>query len=172
MKHIMKLVAALNLIMGGFLLYDAAVRLSTGQQLLIFDEYLGGFARVMPILLGISMILASVLVLLNKSSAMVFYSYINSFLFLLFYTPSVFYSGIKERYSPWIIVIQFVVLITCTILLFTTGGKGKETSVGKTRKTLQEHKLSMKRFLDHEEVEETAEESKTSTVTEAGEGKQ
>lgn len=169
MKHIMKLVAVLNLSMGGYLLYDAAVRLATGQQLLIFDEYLGGFARALPVLLGISMVLASTLVLLKKNTATVFYSYINSFLFLLFYTPSVFYSGIEERYSPWVIVLQFGVLITCTILLFTTGGKGRDASRGRTRKTFQEHKQSMKRFLDHDEAEERSDTSDTAEATPAGE---
>ena len=171
MKYIMRLVALINLIMGGFLLYDAVIRLTTNQQLLIFDEYLGGFARALPVLLAISMLLAALLILIRTSSAMVFYSYINSFLFLLFYTPSVFYSGIKERYSPAVIVIQFLVLITCTILLFMTRGKGVDSVAAVPKKRLDDHKRSMQRYLDPEEDGETTDSPERQGPLKPGNGK-
>lgn len=144
----MILVALVNMITGGYLLNDAGIRITSNQQLLIFDEYLSSFARFIPILLGVSMILASFLLLLNKSTAILFYSYVNSFLFLLFYTPSVFYSGIEERYSPWLIVVQFSVLITCTILLYATREKGKGRAGKQAWETYEEYKRSMHRFLN------------------------
>lgn len=119
------LVAWINLLMGGYLFIDAILRLSGGMSLLIFDEYLYGYAKFIPLLLSLSMILASIFMLIRKSSVTLLYAYINSFLFLLFYTPSVFYSGIKERYSPWLLVIQFLLCILCTILLYTSQEMGR-----------------------------------------------
>lgn len=171
MKRMIVLVAAVNLIMGGYLLNDAIVRLSTGQQLLIFDEYLGGFAKALPVLLGLSMIVASALLLVKKDTAMVFFSYINSFLVLLFYTPSVFYSGIEERYSPWLIGIQFALLITCTIFLFTTTGKGNLNPSERNRQALRGHKRSMHRFLDEEEDAEMVEKTRSSSTVVPGKTK-
>ncbi|NLB22173.1 MAG: hypothetical protein GX833_02765, partial [Clostridium sp.] len=69
-------IALVNLIMGGYFLYDAFVRLSANQSLLIFDEYLGGFGRYIPIVLGISMIISSLILLIKKSTGMLFVAYI------------------------------------------------------------------------------------------------
>lgn len=147
----MNLVALINLTMGGYVLYDAFLRITTNQSLLIFDAYMGGFAKALPILLGISMILASILILVKKSTVMLFYSYINSFLFLLFYTPSVFYNGIEERYSPWFLVIQFLLMITCTILLYATKERGKGRARLRTKISYEEYKKSMQQFLNKDQ---------------------
>lgn len=157
----MILVALINLSMGGYVLYDAFLRITTNQSLLIFDDYLGGFARAIPVLLGISMILASILMLIKKSTAMLFYSYINSFLFLLFYTPSVFYNGIEERYSPWILVIQFLLMITCTILLYATRERGKGGAKLRTKITYEEYKKSMQQFLNKDHPDEEGSDKKS-----------
>ncbi len=149
----MNIVALVNLTMGGYVLYDAFLRITTNQSLLIFDEYLGGFAKTIPVLLGLSMILASILILISKSTAMLFYSYINSFLFLLFYTPSVFYNGIEERYSPWFLVIQFLLMMTCTILLYATKERGKGRAKLRTRISYEEYKKSMQQFLNKDHLE-------------------
>ena len=142
----MIVIALVNLIMGGYFLYDALVRLSANQSLLIFDEYLGGFGRYIPIALGISMIVCSLLLLIKKSTGMLFVAYINSFLALLFYTPSVFYSGIKERYSPWILVLQFSVLIVSTILLYTSKEQGKGSASILRKESYDEYRTSMKQY--------------------------
>lgn len=151
----MYLVALINLTMGGYVLYDAFLRITTNQSLLIFDAYMGGFAKALPILLGISMILASVLILVKKSTAMLFYSYINSFLFLLFYTPSVFYNGIEERYSPWFLVIQFLLMLTCTILLYATKERGTDRARLRTKITYEEYKKSMQQFLNKDQTKKS-----------------
>ena len=139
-------VALVNLIMGGYFLYDALVRLSANQSLLIFDEYLGGFGRYIPIALGVSMMICSMILLIKKSTGMLFVAYINSFLALLFYTPSVFYSGIKERYSPWILVLQFSVLIASTILLYTSKEQGKGRASILHKESYDEYRSSMKQY--------------------------
>lgn len=139
-------IALVNLIMGGYFLYDALIRLSANQSLLIFDEYLGGFGRYIPIVLGISMIISSIILLIKKSTGMLFVAYIHSFLALLFYTPSVFYSGIKERYSPWILVLQFSVLIVSTILLYTSKEQGKGRASILRKESYDEYRTSMKQF--------------------------
>ncbi|UUM13029.1 hypothetical protein [Proteiniclasticum sp. QWL-01] len=143
-------VALVNLVMGGYLLYDAFNRLAAHQSLLIFDDYLGGFARYIPILLAIGLILTAILLFVKKSTSWLFFSYVISFLVLLFYTPSVFYSGIEERYSPWILVFQFLVLITCTILLYATRERGKGSASVLHRETYSEYKKGMKQFEDPE----------------------
>lgn len=142
----MILVALVNLGTGLYILYDASLRLLGRQDLLIFDDYLGGFARYIPLFLGASMVLVSLLLLFKKSSTMLFYSYVNSFLFLLFFTPSVFYSGLEDRYSPWTLVLQFSVMITCTILLYATRERGKGRAKVRPRMTYEEYKKSMKKF--------------------------
>lgn len=147
----MIIVALINFLMGGYFLYDAVVRLSAGESLLIFDEYIGGFGRFIPIILGIALIVTAVMLVIKKSTALLFFSYIVSFLVLLFYTPSVFYSGIEERYSPWILVFQFLVLITCTILLYASKERGKGRANVLSRDTLDEYKDSMKQFLSPED---------------------
>lgn len=144
-------VALVNLIMGGYFLYDAFLRLSANQSLLIFDDYLAGFGRYIPVVLGISMIITSIVLLYKKSTGMLFLTYVNSFLVLLFYTPSVFYSGIKERYSPWILVFQFMVLIICTILLYTSKEQGKGRANILNRETYDEYRRSMKQFKPEED---------------------
>lgn len=144
-------VALVNLIMGGYFLYDAFLRLSANQSLLIFDDYLAGFGRYIPVVLGISMIITSIVLLYKKSTGMLFLTYVNSFLVLLFYTPSVFYSGIKERYSPWILVFQFLVLIICTILLYTSKEQGKGRANILNRETYDEYRRSMKQFKPEED---------------------
>ena len=144
-------VALVNLVMGGYFLYDAFLRLSANQSLLIFDDYLAGFGRYIPVVLGISMIITSIVLLYKKSTGMLFLTYVNSFLVLLFYTPSVFYSGIKERYSPWILVFQFMVLIICTILLYTSKEQGKGRASILNRETYDEYRRSMKQFKPEED---------------------
>lgn len=144
-------VALVNLVMGGYFLYDAFLRLSANQSLLIFDDYLAGFGRYIPVVLGISMIITSIVLLYKKSTGMLFLTYVNSFLVLLFYTPSVFYSGIKERYSPWILVFQFMVLIICTILLYTSKEQGKGRANILNRETYDEYRRSMKQFKPEED---------------------
>lgn len=144
-------VALVNLVMGGYFLYDAFLRLSANQSLLIFDDYLAGFGRYIPVVLGISMIITSIILLYKKSTGMLFLTYVNSFLVLLFYTPSVFYSGIKERYSPWILVFQFMVLIICTILLYTSKEQGKGRANILNRETYDEYRRSMKQFKPEED---------------------
>lgn len=139
-------VVMVNLIMGGYFLYDALTRLAANQSLLIFDEYLGGFGRYIPIVLGISMIITSLILLVKKSTGMLFVAYIHSFLALLFYTPSVFYSGIKERYSPWILVLQFSVLIVSTILLYTSKEQGKGRASILRKDSYEEYRSSMKQY--------------------------
>lgn len=146
----MILVALVNLTTGLYILYDSSQRLMSGQDLLIFDDYLGGFARYIPLVLGVSLIVVSLLLMLRKSSTMLFYSYVNSFLFLLFFTPSVFYSGLEDRYSPWLLVLQFLVMIICTILLYATKEKGKGRAKLRPRMTYEDYKKSMKKFTGHE----------------------
>ncbi len=150
----MIIVAAINFIMGVYFLADAVLRLNAGESLLIFDDYLDGLGRYLPIILGVALILTAVILLIKKSTAMLFFSYVVSFLVLLFYTPSVFYSGIEERYSPWILVFQFLVLITSTILLYATRERGR----GRAHKEpdyLEEYKSGMKRFQGEESKPES-----------------
>lgn len=92
------------------------------------------------------MVITSIVLLYKKSTGMLFLTYVNSFLVLLFYTPSVFYSGIKERYSPWILVFQFTVLIICTILLYTSKEQGKGRANILNRESYDEYRRSMKQF--------------------------
>ena len=139
-------IALVNLIMGGYFLYDALIRLSANQSLLIFDECLGGFGRYIPIVLGISMIISSMILLIKKSTGMLFVAYIHSFLALLFYTTSLFYIVIKERYSPWILVLQFSVLIVSTILLYTSKEQGKGRASILRKDSYDEYRTSMKQY--------------------------
>lgn len=145
----MIIVVAINFIMGVYFLADAFLRLSAGDSLLIFDDYLGGFGRYIPIILGVALVLTAIALSYKKSTGMLFLSYIVSFLVLLFYTPSVFYSGIEERYSPWILVFQFLVLITSTILLYASRERGKGRAHNESD-YLDEYKRGMKRFQGEE----------------------
>ncbi|PKK39266.1 hypothetical protein ABB02_01498 [Clostridiaceae bacterium JG1575] len=109
-----------NLLFAGHLLQDALGRLAQRKRFFIFDELWGGTPKFIPALLAFSMIWASLRMLRHRTNGGLLHAYINAFLFLLFYTPSVFYSGSSEGYPVWWLIFQFAMMLVLIFLLYIT----------------------------------------------------
>lgn len=158
MNPLILFVSLANIAMGVYLIGDAFYRLREGMSTLIFDQYIFGLAKYIPLVLGVSMILAGILILNTSVVNMLLFSFINSFFFLLFYTPSVFYSGIRERYSPWLLVIQIALAILAIVILFSVRMPSTERALEKLREGTN-YMMSLQRVESLKARKETGESS-------------
>lgn len=139
-------IGLINLIIGFFLVQDTFSKLNEGIKIIVFEQYFFGLVKYAPIILALSMILASVNLILRLTSSGLVHTYMNSFLLLLLYTPTVVFSKTDDKRFLILIIIQFLIMLACIILLYVAPGKTTFRKKPKELSKYQEYKQSMTKF--------------------------
>lgn len=152
-RWVMLFVAIVNLTAGLWIMRDSWFKINSGRELFYFDDYLGAFGKSLPFLLGLSMIIASILIIKNNYNKYLLHTYINSFIYILFFTPSLFYKDLKDKIVPFVVLSQVVTLLLTVILLFSK--PDRKTSLKnqdvRTKMTYEEYKEQLNKLKNLQE---------------------
>lgn len=143
----MYLIGSLNFLIGIFLILDTRIRLLTNTRVLYFDGYFLGFAKYIPLAIGIIMVLASLGIIIFRRSFYVVVEYIASFIFIIFYTPTALFMRNDREEIQFLLVVEFAILLISIVVLYTSHDKGRFKSKS-TRITYEDYKRSMSRLSD------------------------
>lgn len=145
------LIGLVNLIFSVYLIRDSADKIHRGVKLMVFDQYLYGAAKFIPFLLAASIIFASLNVIFKINSKGLLHTYLNSFLFLLFYTPTVVFNRNDDVRYFYLLGIQFILMMLCIFLIYAKGDKTEYRMEKNRTSKYEEYKRSMAKFNDKKE---------------------
>lgn len=156
------LIGVINFILGLYLAKDSIRKINTSEEILYFDNYLNGAMRYIPIILAIGMIITSVFLIVRKSSKDLLLTFINSFLFILFFTPTLFYKNNISKYLIFMMAFQIFVLFVSVILLYSKPYVSKVDKQNvRTKITYEEYKASLNKYKEDQLIKsENREENK------------
>lgn len=155
-KLISMILAVMNLIAGLYLFIDSFIKIKNKEEIFYFDTYLSGSLRVLPFILAISMILVSGPLFFRRLPKYLLHTYINAFIFILFFMPSYFYKDIKEINQKLLMLSQYISLFISLVLLFSRPDKENSLKAQniKTKMTYEEYKDSLKKMKAYKEEAE------------------
>ncbi|MFB0917759.1 MAG: hypothetical protein QMB63_01645 [Clostridiaceae bacterium] len=148
----MFLIGVINFLFGIFLIQDSLSRIKEGTKLLVFDPYLFGLAKYIPFILAVSVIFASINLLFKLNSSGLLHTYLNSFLFLLLYTPTIVFSKTEDTRFLLLIVVQFLIMLACIVLLYISPDNVRYRKDKKSNSKYDEYKKEMTKYSEKTDI--------------------
>lgn len=149
----MHLIGILNFLVGIYLVIDTQLRLKAGTQILYFDGYFMGFAKYIPLTLGIFMVLAAIGIFIFRRSSFVLLGFMMSFIFIIFFTPTALFMSTDREEIQFLLLLELSMLIISIVILYTNQNSGRFRKKVVPRFTYEDYKRSMNRISSMSEEE-------------------